>query len=126
MEALGYQVETGKNRAQKVQRPVLFGENGRPEVVYEIDAFHDDLGIAVEVEAGRGAKGNADYRDTVRNSLLPDANFFVLMMPVVYRYRSGGREFSALAYAKTRDQLSSIYASQRLKVPFEGALLIGY
>lgn len=126
MESLGYQVESGKSQAQKIQRPVLFGENGRPEVMYEIDAFHDTLGIAVEVEAGRGAKGNADYRDIVRTSLLLDANFFVLLMPTTYRYRSGGKEMAAPAYAKTRDQLSAIYASQRLRLPFEGVLLVGY
>lgn len=126
MEALGYEVESGKLQAQKIQRPVLFGENGRPEVMYEIDAFHDDLGIAVEVEAGRGAKGNADYRDIVRTSLLLDANFFVLMMPITYRYKSGGRSMAAQAYSKSRDQLSAIYASQRLRLPFEGVLLLGY
>lgn len=45
---------------------MLFGENGVPQVSYDIDAFHDQLGIAVEVEAGRGAANNADYRDVVR------------------------------------------------------------
>lgn len=119
-------IESGKSTAAKIQRPVLFGEKGRPEVMYEIDAFHDNLGIAVEVEAGRGAKGNADYRDIVRRSLLLDANFFVLMMPISYRYRSGGKEMTASAYAKSRDQLSAIYASQRLRLPFDGVLLIGY
>lgn len=94
--------------------------------MYEIDAFHDELGIAVEVEAGRGAKGNADYRDIVRTSLLLDATYFVLMMPTTYRYKSGGKEMTALAYAKTRDQLSAIYASQRLQLPFRGVLVIGY
>ena len=49
MEELGYQVESGKSQGQKIQRHVLFGENGRAEVMYEIDAFHDQLGIAVEV-----------------------------------------------------------------------------
>jgi hypothetical protein len=62
--ALGYAVESGKSRAAKISRPVLFGENRAPSVSYEIDAFHDRLGIAVEVEAGRGAAKNADYRDT--------------------------------------------------------------
>lgn len=53
LQALHYEVESGKTRAAKIHRPVLFGENGQPEVNYEIDAFHDGLGIAVEVEAGR-------------------------------------------------------------------------
>lgn len=52
LAALGYQVEVGKSAAQKIRRPVLFGENGQERVAYEVDAFHDELGIVVEVEAG--------------------------------------------------------------------------
>lgn len=124
MEQLGYQVESGKTKAGKIYRPVLFGDNGTESLVYEIDAFHEGLGIAVEVEAGRGAKGNADYRDIVRMSLLLDAQYMVLLMPTIYRY--GAKGAKAQAYAKTRDQFSAIYASQRLKLPFNGVLLIGY
>jgi len=126
MEGLGYLVEAGKSRDQRIERPVLFGENGRAEVTYEIDAFHDELGIAVEVEAGRGAMSNAAYRDIVRTSLLLDADYFVLMMPISYRYQSGDRTASTDAYAKTREQLTAIYASQRLRLPFKAVLLIGY
>ena len=68
-------------KAAKIFRPVLFGENGVPEVSYEIDAFHDGLGRAVEVEAGRGAANNADYRDIDRTSLILDADYLVLLMP---------------------------------------------
>jgi len=124
--ALEYKVETGKTQAAKIRRPVLFGENGNPEVNYEIDAFHDELGIAVEVEAGRGAAGNADYRDIVRTSLILDARNMALLLPVRYRTSSGQRELVIHAYEKTRSQLDAIYASQRLKLPFEGVLLIGY
>ena len=93
---------------------------------FEIDAFHEELGIAVEVEAGRGAQSNAGYRYIVRTSLLLDARYMVLMMPILYRYSSGGRALKEEAYARTRDQLSAIYASQRLRLPFEGVLLVGY
>ncbi|MBT1607879.1 hypothetical protein [Curtobacterium flaccumfaciens] len=126
MEELGFKVESGKSRGQRIERPVLFGDNGRPEVKYEIDAFHDELGIAVEVEAGRGAMSNAAYRDIIRTSLLLDANYFVLMMPIEYRYQSSGRVLMTEAFAKTRDQLSAIYASRRLRLPFAAVLLIGY
>jgi len=61
--ALGYDVEAGKKQNAKVRRPVLFGEGGRQELEFQIDAFHDRDGIVIEVEAGRGAKGNATYRD---------------------------------------------------------------
>ncbi|TDN43348.1 hypothetical protein EDF64_10818 [Curtobacterium flaccumfaciens] len=126
MEELGFKVEAGKSLDQRIERPVLFGDNGRPEVKYEIDAFHDELGIAVEVEAGRGAMSNAAYRDIIRTSLLLDAEYFVLMIPIEYRYKSNGRVSMTEAFAKTRDQLSAIYASRRLQLPFAAILLIGY
>lgn len=122
LEALGYTVESGKKAEQKIHRPVLFGENGIPTVKYEVDAFHATAGIAVEVEAGRGAFGNADYRDIIRMSLMVDARFMVLMQPLAYR--TGATTKSA--YASSRDLLDAIYASQRLALPFEGALLVGY
>jgi hypothetical protein len=70
LTAAGYVVETGKKAGEKVRRPILFGEQGRPRVTYEVDAVHDELGIVVEVEAGRGARGNAVYRDLIRTSLI--------------------------------------------------------
>lgn len=118
---LGYAVETGKTAADKIKRPVLFGDGGVPTVSYEIDAFHDEFGIAVEIEAGRAASNNADYRDIVRTSLILDANFLVMMVPVVHRTTSPIR-----VYDRTRSQLDAIYASDRLKLPFHGVLLVGY
>jgi hypothetical protein len=52
--ALGFEVEAGKDRAEKIRRPVLFGDSGTERVSYEVDAVHDELGLLVEVEAGRG------------------------------------------------------------------------
>jgi hypothetical protein len=118
---LGYVVESGKTKAAKISRPVLFGENGVAEVSYEIDGFHDELGVAVEVEAGRGAANNADYRDLVRTSLILDADFLAMLMPITYRTTT-----SIQAYARARHQLDAIYASSRLKLPFCGVLLVGY
>lgn len=126
LDALGYVVETGKTKAAKIFRPVLFGENGVAEVSYEIDGFHDELGIALEVEAGRGAEGNADYRDIVRTSLILDADHLALLLPLRYRTTTSSREHSIRAYERTRSQLNALYASSRLRLPFSGVLLVGY
>lgn len=126
LSGLGYQVERSKAANDRIKRPVLFGENGVPEVSYEIDAFHDQLGIAVEIEAGRGARGNANYRDIVRTSLILDASYMVLGLPCAYRHMSSSREITVRAYEDTRHQLDAIYASQRIRLPFEGVLLVGY
>lgn len=115
-------VETGKRAGEKIERPVLYGDNGEVKVKYEIDGWHPRYQVALEVEAGRGAANNADYRDIVRASLLLDARFLCLAMPV--EYRSGASRWHA--YAKTNAQLDAIYASQRLRLPFDGVLLIGY
>lgn len=127
LRGLRYEVESGKTTAGKVRRPVLFGESGSTTVTYEVDAAHDELGIVVEVEAGRGARGNAAYRDVIRTSLILDARFLVLMLPITYRISTGTtRATSVPAYRDARDMLEAIYASRRLPLPFEGVLVIGY
>ena len=124
LEHLGFQVESGKGANQKVRRTVLYGENGAPEVNYDIDAFNDYMGIALEVEAGRGAANNADYRDIVRTSLILDAKYLILMQP--FAYRSNPTAGAIHAYANSRAQLDAVYQSRRLQLPFDGILLIGY
>ena len=123
---MGFQVETGKGQAATITRPVLFGENGKIERYYDIDAFREEDGIALEVEAGRAAYNNADYRDIVRTSLLLDANFLVLLVPITYRSKSGSKTVCDQTYSHVRSNLDAIYASPRLKLPFEGVLLVGY
>jgi hypothetical protein len=118
----GFRVETGKGRSMTIRRPVLFGESGKSVVAYEVDGFHPKQGIVLEIEAGRGASNNADYRDIVRTSLMVDAQFLVLAM--MLSYRGGG--VAVKSYEKSRDRLDAIYASDRLKLPLEGVLLVGY
>jgi hypothetical protein len=43
LRQLGYTVESSRSKANRIRRPVLYGSNGREEVAYDIDAFHDDL-----------------------------------------------------------------------------------
>jgi len=123
---LGYVVESGKRSAQKVRRPVLFGDQGRPRVTYEVDAVHDELRIVLEVEAGRGARGNAVYRDLIRTSLIVDVRFLALGVMTEYRHLSSGRPTVVRSFHDAREQLDAIYASGQLLLPFEGVLLFGY
>ena len=43
-----------------------------------------------------------------------------------YRHRAGNKPVSVESYRDARDQLDAIYASGRLRLPFEGVLLFGY
>jgi hypothetical protein len=123
---LGYLVETSKKAIDKIERPVLFGDEGKPRVHYQIDAWLPDPGVVLEVEAGRGWMGNAFYRDLVRTSLIVGARYLVIGMMDHYIYRSGGKQSTSHDYESARDQLDAIYASGRLQLPFEGVLLVGY
>jgi hypothetical protein len=124
LEADGFEVEHGKRHDQKLHRPVLFGEEGEIVVKYEVDAYHRDHRVVVEVEAGRGAANNADYRDLVRASLMVDADFLVLAMMLSYRSGEAGQEIRS--YTRTRDRIDAIYASERLMLQLKGILLVGY
>jgi hypothetical protein len=119
---LGFSIEASKSRADKLSRPVLFGEVGRTLVAYEVDGFHPNHGAVLEVEAGRGAANNADYRDLIRTSLMVDAQYLILAM--MLEYTGGGTTIRS--YAQTRERLDAIYASERLKLPLAGVVLVGY
>jgi len=126
LRQLGYAVESSRSEANRIRRPVLYGSNGRAEVAYDIDAFHDDHGIVVEVEAGRAASNNATYRDVIRASLILDAQYLVLLLPVTYRFSNRGQSASVPVFMRGLDLLSALYASQRLPLPLCGVLLVGY
>jgi hypothetical protein len=122
LRKLGFIIEASKAKADKIWRPVLFGEVGRPLVAYEVDGFQPEHGIVLEVEAGRGAANNADYRDLIRASLMVDAEYLVLAM--MLRYTAG--RTTVRSYEQTRDRIDAVYASERLTLPLKGILLIGY
>ncbi len=95
-------------------------------MAYEVDAVHDALGVVVEVEAGRGARGNAVYRDLVRASLIVGARYLALGVIQEYRHLTASKPVAVESYRDAKDQLDAIYASGRLRLPFEGVLLFGY
>jgi hypothetical protein len=124
--SLGYDIEAGKAKADKILRPVLFGDEGKELVRYEVDGVHDDLGIIIEVEAGRGAQSNAVYRDLIRTSLIVGARFLIIGVMQEYRSLNKGNVSRVHSYEDSLAQLRAIYASRRLALPFEGVLLFGY
>lgn len=80
----------------------------------------------VEVEAGRAASNNATYRDIIRASLILDAQFLVLLLPIAYRFNNGDRQDTIRAYDRCFGLLTALYSSQRLSLPLRGILPVGY
>lgn len=126
LEKAGFIVEQNKTHDGKIHRPVFFGENGRAERHYEIDAYNPHERVALEVEAARATLGNAIYRDIVQISLLVDVDYAAVAVPRTYRYLSGGKQSTNFAYDECRSILDAIYSGRRLELPFQGFLLVGY
>lgn len=94
LRELGFDVESGKKASDRIRRPVLFGSNGRAEVSYEIDAFHDGHGIVLEVEAGRGARGVHSWGSSCPESVI-NLQFDPLRASVARIWPVGLRELAA-------------------------------
>ena len=122
---LGFQVEASKQRADKIQRPVFFGENGEPALNYEIDAYHPEWRCGLEVEAGRAWMGNAVYRDLVQGLVMVQVDTLVLAVPNAYKYQSGGRTVTSSDYANTVSVAETLYGHTRVRLPY-GLVVIGY
>lgn len=125
LEAIGFQVETGKLREQKIDRPVFFGENGIPTLRYQIDAYHPTWRCGLEVEAGRAWMGNAVYRDLIQALVMVQVDHLILAVPNAYKYVSGGKPARSTDYENTRDVAEALYSHTRVRLPY-GLTVIGY
>ena len=123
--ALGFQVEASKQKLDKIQRPVFFGENGQPTLNYEVDAYHPEWRCGLEVEAGRAWMGNAIYRDLIQGLVMVQVDFLVLAVPNAYKYQSGGRTVSSSDYANTISVAETLFSHTRVRLPYK-LLVIGY
>jgi len=123
--ALSFQVESGKQKEDKIQRPVFFGESGEPTLKYEIDAYHPEWRCGFEVEAGRAWMGNAIYRDLVQGLVMVQVDILVLAVPNAYKYRTGGRDVVSSDYDNTISVAETLYGHTRVRLPYT-LVVIGY
>ncbi|MFD1035488.1 hypothetical protein ACFQ15_12555 [Sphingomonas hankookensis] len=123
--ALGFVVEQGKAQADKIKRPVFFGENGAPALQYEIDAFHHEWRCGLEIEAGRAWLGNAIYRDLIQALVMVELNVLALAVPNGYRRKSLGRTVVSKDYEGTCAVADALYGHSRVRMPYH-LIVIGY
>jgi hypothetical protein len=123
--SVGFSVEASKLATDKIKRPVFFGENGQPDLQYEIDAFHSGWGCGLEIEAGRGWMGNAVYRDLVQALVMVELKTLVLAVANGYRYLSGGRSTISKDYENTVAVADALFGHTRITMPYR-LIVIGY
>lgn len=118
LKQLGYSVEAGKTRAEKISVPVLFGENGEPSKSFEADAFHKDERVVVEVEAGRAVTNNQFLKDLFQACAMQDVDWLVVAVRQTYK---GAKDYESVIRF-----FDVVFASRRLLLPLKGILIIGY
>lgn len=118
LQQLGFRVESGKSSEARICVPVLFGLNGSFEKTFDADAYHPVEGFVVEVEAGRGFVNNQFLKDLFQACMMHDVRYLAIALRKDYR---GSNDFMKVARF-----MDTLYASQRLRLPLEGILIIGY
>jgi hypothetical protein len=115
---LNYKVETSKKSTDKIMVPVLFGMNGKLEKYFDADAYNEELKTVIEVEAGRAVTNYQFLKDLFQACMMHEVDFLVIAVRNTY---SKNKDFqNVITFFNT------LYASERLVLPLEGVLIIGY
>ena len=122
---LGFEVEEGKRRAQKIQRPVFYGEMGVPTVRYEVDAYNVEWQCGLEIEAGRAWMGNAVYRDLIQACVMVQVKYLVLAVPNSDKYLTSGRQAVSRDYQNTIALAEALFGHSRFRLPYD-LVVLGY
>ncbi len=100
----------------------MFGKDGSISVYYEVDAYNDETKTLIEVEAGRATDNNQWLKDLMEAFLIYDARHLVIAVKLKYTKTNKIKE----DFKEVCDFMEAIYSSDRIKVPLEGILIIGY
>lgn len=126
LEPLGFVIEGPGDRGSipALRRAVLHGEGPALERHYDVDGWHEALGIALEVEGGKAHEGRNAVWDLIKFCLITDVNYGVIIVPLNYQPRE--RTWTP-PYDRIRGDFDAMYANpERFQIPLQGLLLIGY
>lgn len=122
---IGFEVEAGKRKTEKIERPVFYGEDGVPTLRYEIDAYHSLWKCGLEIEAGRAWMGNAVYRDLIQALVMVEVEYLILAVPNAYKYKSYKRDVISSDYDNTKNLVDALYGHTRIQLPYK-LVVLGY
>jgi len=125
LEAIGFDVEKSKKSSDKIFRPVTFGINGNPQLKYEIDAYNNETRVGVEIEAGRGVKGNAIYRDLILGMMMTNVDHLVIAVANEYKYNSNNKQMVSKDFDKCVKICNALSGHTRVQLPYT-ITIIGY
>ena len=118
LRKIGYKVESGKKKKEKIGVPVLFGEMGKAQLQFQVDAYNFSEKTVIEVEAGRAFSNHQFLKDIFETSMMVNVDYLVLAVRNVYNKNKD--------YEKILTWLDTLYLTERIKLDLKGILLIGY
>ena len=126
LEKCEFRVETGKKKEEKIDVPVLFGENNEVDKSFFADALSKDGRIVLEVEAGRAVRNNQFLKDIFQACMMFDVEYLAIAVLNEYHCCSNGKDLTSHDYQEVKTFLETMYVSNRIRLPLKGILLIGY
>ena len=118
LEVEGFLVEKSKAKKDKIRMPVHVGNEDKARLFFEVDAWKEEAGIVIEVEAGRALDNHQFLKDVFEAAMMTDIKYLVIAVRECYRGRND--------YLKIYEWLEPFYSTQRIKLDLKGILLIGY
>ena len=115
---LNFKIETDKKKSNKIRVPVLFGHQGKTAQAFEVDGWHEENKVVLEIERGRAFANNQFLKDIFEVSVMVDVDYLVLAVSNLYK---GSNDFEKICV-----WLETIYATNRIKLSLKGILLVGY
>ena len=85
IERNGYKVEKGKSDEEKIDVPVLFGQDNKIDKSFYADALSSDGRIVIEVEAGQATENHRFLKDIFEACMMFDVEYLVLAVRNTYR-----------------------------------------
>lgn len=85
---LGFRVEKGNKVEDKIKVPVLFGRNGQLEKSFQVDAFLEETGTVLEVEAGRAVTNYQFLKDLFEACMMHDVDYLVVAVRKILQRES--------------------------------------
>ena len=122
LTALGFKIEIGKAVEHIIDRPVFFGENGNPTLRFEVDGYHADWQCGLEIEATRGIRGGAFYRDLIQAMVMVGVSHLCIAVQNKLQWGKNGRSKD---YQIATGTAQALYGHSRLRMPY-GLTVIGY
>jgi len=117
LKKLGFQVED-KEKGSRISVPVLFGERGKWQKSFQVDAYHQPGRTVLEIEAGRAFTNFQFLKDVFEACVMHNVEFLAVAVRKTY--------LGTKDYEKILDFMDTLYASGKLGIPLRGIMILGY